>query len=366
MSDDQIAGRLRLALERAAAEHEISPGAWQEIERRLRRYTWRRRGFAALCAGIIAAAAVAAPGLWGASSGPAAGDRHPLPARQLVVVSRTHLGPAVTKLTAGCGGVWVVGLGVIYRVDPATGKKTAAIPAPGVVDGLSGIAAGAGAVWVTAAAPRFGVYRIDPRRDRVAAFIHLPRVATGITVAYGRVWAVEPRAGTGVVVRIDPRTNSVSGPPTEVGTGPGGAVAGFGALYVTNSDSNGSVSVIDPATGAVTRTLVNIPDVVAARDGSLWVTGTRGLQRVDPATGEITAVVGLPNAAAVTFWAGSAWVSTEPPGPLVRIDPASNQIIGTAAPVGKSPTYVTPSPTGLWVVDATTGDPLHHALATRR
>jgi YVTN family beta-propeller protein len=143
-------------------------------------------------------------------------------------------------------------------------------------------------------------------------------------------------------------------------------VAGFGALYVTNGDSNGSVSVINPETGAVTRTLVNIPDVGAARAGSLWVTDTGGLQRVDPATGKVTAVIGVPNAAAVTFWAGSAWVSTEPPGPLVRIDPASNQIIGTAAPVGKSPIYITHSPTGLWVVDATTCDLLHLALATRR
>jgi DNA-binding beta-propeller fold protein YncE len=345
-------------------------GAWQEIERRFGRRTWRRWGIAALCAAVIAAAAVAAPGLWRSGSGPAAGHRHPRPARQLVIVSRTHLEPAITRLAAGYGGVWVVGFGVIYRVDPATGKKMAAIPAPGVVEGLSGISAGAGAVWVTAAASHDGVYRIDPRRDRVAAFIRLPPTPTGITVAYGRVWVVEPKAGPGVVVRIDPRTNRVSGPPIGVGTGPGGAVPGFGALWVSGFSVVGSVSQINPATGAVTRTLVNIPDiaaVVAAGAGSLWVTLVHGgLWRVDPATGKVTAAIRLPNAVAVTFWAGSAWVSTEPPGPLVRVDPASNRIIGKPAPAGISPAYITASPTGLWVVDGTTGNLLHLALATRQ
>ena len=32
MEHDQIAGRLRLALEREAARHELSPGAWPQIE----------------------------------------------------------------------------------------------------------------------------------------------------------------------------------------------------------------------------------------------------------------------------------------------------------------------------------------------
>jgi hypothetical protein len=68
---------------------------------------------------------------------------------------------------------------------------------------------------------------------------------------------------------------------------------------------------------------------------------------------------------AVTFWTGSAWVSTGPPGSLVRIDPVSNRIIGQAASAGTSPVYITASPTGLWVVDDTTGDLLHLALATR-
>lgn len=328
----------------------------------------RKRLVAAACTAALAAGvAGSAIGLLGSGpQRPAVSHPHPRPAARLVIVSRTHLGPGITKVAAGYGGVWVVGIGVIYRVDPATGKTVAGIPAPGANDKLSGIAVGAGAVWVTAS-PRFGVYRIDPRRDRVTAFIRLPPVPTGITVAYGRVWVTEPKAGPGTVVRIDPQTNRVTGPPIRVGTGAAGIVAGFGSLWVTNGTADGSVSRINPAAGAVTRTLANIPDVAAAGHGSLWVRPNYGgLRRVDPATGKATASIALQHAAAVTFWGGSAWVSLEPPGTLVRIDPASNRIIGKAAPAGTSPGYIAASPSGLWVVDLYTGDLLHLALAARQ
>jgi DNA-binding beta-propeller fold protein YncE len=51
----------------------------------------------------------------------------------------------------------------------------------------------------------------------------------------------------------------------------------------------------------------------------------------------------------------------EPPGTLVRIDPASNRVVGKAVPAGTSPIYVAASPSGLWVADFDTGDLLHLA-----
>jgi len=285
----------------------------------------------------------------------------------LAVVSRTHLSHGGIFPAAGYGGIWVTGVGVIYRVDPATAQIVATIAIPGIGLKQSHIATGAGAVWVTGRdRGRFGVYRIDPRRNRVTSFIRLPPTPVVVTVAYGRVWVDEPRAGPAVVLRIDPRTNRVSGPPIRVGTGGGWMVAGFGALWVTNGDSNGSVSRINPATGTVTRTLVNIPDVTAAGAGSLWGTGNYGgVHRVDPATGRVTATIGRPkNAVRVVFWAGSAWVSAEPPGTLIRIDPASNRIAGKLVPAGTSPIYITAAPSGLWVVDFTAGDLLHLAPTT--
>jgi streptogramin lyase len=358
MDHDQLAARLRLALEREAARHQVSPGAWPQIERRRRRRTRRQITTAAACLAAVAAAATAAPYLWQTVSGPAVGHSHPRPAAQLAVVGRTHLSRGITKLAAGYGGVWVVGYGVIYRVDAATGKTVATIPARGT-DKLSDIAAGGGAVWATSAAPSFGVYRIDPRHNRVTSFIHLPPTPTEITVAYGQVWVAEPQQG-GVVVRINPGTNRPSGPPIRVCcTDPGSIVAGFGALWVTSA----GVSRINPATGTVTRTLVNIPDVTAAGAGSLWGTGTYGgIQRVDPATGQVTATIRLPGAVNVVYWAGSAWAADDQAGTLTRIDPRSNRTTGAAAPAGTSPIYLTASPNGLWVADIATGDLLHLAV----
>jgi streptogramin lyase len=363
MEQNQIAARLRLALEREAAKHELSPGGWPRIERRLRRQTWRRNGIAAAFVAVAAAGATAGPYLWHAVSGPAASHPRPLP--PLAVVGRTHLSHGGSFLAAGFGAIWVTGKGVVYRVDPASAQIVATIAVPGIGLKQSHIATGAGAVWVTGRDHgRWGIYRIDPRRNRIASFIRLPPTPVVVTVAYGQVWVDEPRTGPAVVFRIDPRTNHVSGPPIRVGTGGGWMVAGFGALWVTNGDSNGSVSRINPATGTVTRTLANVPDVTAAGAGSLWGTGNHGgVHRVDPVTGRVTATIGPKNAVRVIFWAGSAWVSAEPPGMLIRIDPASNRILGTAVPAGTSPIYITAAPSGLWVVDFTAGDLLHLAVS---
>lgn len=360
MEHDQIVARLRLALDRQAARHEISPGAWLRIEGRLRRRTRRRLAIAAVC--LAVAAGVVTPFLLHSSTGPAVGHPHRrLP--QLILGSRTHLSHGALDITTGFGGVWVIGSGVVYRVDPATARTVATIRAPGVGT-LNHIAAGAGAVWTTSDDNgHFGVYRIDPRHNRVTAFIPLRPDPIGITVAYDRVWVSEPRSGPGVVVRIDPQTDHVIGPPIGVGVGAGTIVPGAGALWVTDT---GEVSRINPATGVVTRTLLNISDVSAVGTGSLWVISDQGgVERVDPATGHVTATIAVPNAARVTLWAGSAWVSQDQSGTVTRIDPASNRVVGEPAAAGSTPIYVAASPSGLWVIDAYTADLLHFELASR-
>src|SRR5262245_53278067 len=246
-NDQQTATRLRLALDREVAKHQLSPGAWPRLERRLRRQPWRRAGIAAICAVIVAAAVM--PYLWHNLSGPVASHPHPQPGPHFVIGTRTHV--SGLSLTTGYGAVWIIGGGVIYRVDPVTARTVATIPALGTGGKPSGIAAGAGAVWATSAGDRPGVYRIDPRTSRVTSFVRLPPTPTGITVAHGRVWVTVAKEGPGIVVGIDPRTNRVSGPAIRVGAGPGEIVSGAGTLWVTNASSPGGVSRINPATGAV-------------------------------------------------------------------------------------------------------------------
>jgi DNA-binding beta-propeller fold protein YncE len=365
MDDDQLtATRLRLALDRETAKHQLSPGAWPRLERRLRRQPWRRAAIAAVCAVIVAAAATVTPYVWHNLTGPAASHSHPQPGPHLVIASRTHVN-GTGPLTTGYGAVWIIGQGVIYRVDPAAARTVATIPAPGVGGKLSGIATGAGAVWATSNGGHVGVYRIDPRTNRVAAFIGLQPNPTGITVAHGRVWVTEPKEGPGVVVRIDPRTNRGSGPPIRVGAGPGAIVSGAGTLWVAGMDY---VSRIDPATGAVANARggpwggtdrlgnakVYMIDAVGA--GSLWTIGANVVQRLDPANGHVTAAVPVPHAWYVIFWHGLAWaltgVAPSGLGTVVGIDPASNRVVVHGVPFRGAPGAIAAGPTGLWVVFA--------------
>jgi DNA-binding beta-propeller fold protein YncE len=368
MDDDQItATRLRLALDREAARHQLSPGAWPRLERRLRRQPWRRAAIGAVCATIAAAAATVTPYLWHSLSGPITSHPQPQPGPHLVIGVRTPVSSA-GLLTTGYGAVWIIGTGVIYRVDPATARTVATIPAPGISSKGSWIATGAGAVWATSNGGHTGVYRIDPRTSRVTSLIRLPPHPGGITFAYGRIWVTEAKEGPGTVLRIDPRVNRVSGPPIRVGVGPGLVVPGAGTLWVTGMDY---VSRINPATGAVanarggpwggTDSLGNarISRIDAVGAGSLWTIGVNVVQRVDPASGHVTAAIPVPHAWRVIFWRGLAWaltgVAPDGLGTVVGIDPVSNRVVVHGIPLRGAPVAIAAGPDGLWAVFANPG-----------
>jgi DNA-binding beta-propeller fold protein YncE len=216
-----------------------------------------------------------------------------------------------------------------------------------------------------------GVYRIDPRRDRVMAFIPLSPDPVAIAAAGGRIWVTEnTRTGPCVVVRIDPATNRTTGSPILVDGSPDSIVSGAGSLWVTSGDGS-SVDRIDPATGTVTAAW-SIPDVDAVGAGSLWGTtgyGVQttgyGVQRIDPGTGAVTAAITVPGARYVVFWADSAWAMTgTSSGGLVRIDPATNRVSGLEVWFGNDLTYAAADPGGLWVNDYSTGELLRFALAS--
>ena len=387
MKEDQLIAELRVALDRAAGNYDRPGGGWPAIERRLRREPWRRAAVCGIAAVMVAAAVVAAPGLWHSLQRSFGG--RPLPAQvlvgRLVVVSKEHFRQGLTAVAAGQNAVWAGGVGVIYRLDPATGRVAARITTPGT-SVYSELAIGAGAVWVTAP-DRSGLYRIDPSRNRVTAFIHVPGSPQGVAVANGLVWVAQVRS-SGSVLRVNPGTDHVTGRPIPVGEGTKRIVAGVGALWVTNNYSG--VTRIDPATGTVTASWPGVPDVAAVGAGSLWVAGTVGqsalapyenpaVQRVDPRTGRVTATIAVPRASDIVFWHGSAWVLTVPPsssgivynpepgrsGYVVRIDPVSNRVVGTRIPVARLPYTIAAGPTGLWVVDYN-ATLIHLGLASNR
>jgi len=265
--------------------------------------------------------------------------------------------------------VWVTGHNVTYEVSEATGKIVRTIPTPGTdPEGCgAGIAAGAGAVWVTHFCQ--GVYRIDPHTGQVTASLRVPHAGNTIAVADGLVWVADYQ---GTVLRIQPRTDRIVGKPIPVGYGDWTFAPHGGTLWVTNYGTPGirPISRIDLATGAVRRFgTPGVTDVQAVGAGSLW---TSNVQRVNPATGEPTASIKMPRPSMVIFWKGYAWALTMIPGSIriLRIDPATNRVAGGPVIVGKPLSAsqqldsfdAAAARSGLWVLDSSRGLLFHLAL----
>jgi hypothetical protein len=351
----------------------------REARRRQHR-RWLAIG-AALATGAGATAAVIAGAGGGGGPRPpvahrpaAAAARPPVLAHayppQLVPVSRTRLPKGNTLgLATGYRAVWVAGMGVTYQINEVTGRIVRTISTPGTRIGCpgpaSGIAAGAGAVWVTHG--RQGIYRIDPYRGRVTASLRVPGAGGAITVADGLVWVL----GDHGLVRIQPRTGQVTGPPIRVAGGAYAIIPGLGALWVTSNDTiPDTVYRIDPATGVVRRfDYPAVSDVGAVGAGSLW---SSLVQRVGPA-GRLIAATPV-GASQVAFWHGSAWaLAVAQSLTFLRIDPATNQVTGPPVPFGKPlpgtdswPTATAAGPTGLWVLDYSRNLLYHLAMRPAR
>jgi hypothetical protein len=191
----------------------------REARRRQRR-RWLASG-AAVAAAVAAVAAVVAgwvggsgrppPGQHGVPAAPAHRPAAGAHAVALTTVSQTSLPEGNSlSLAVGYRAVWVTGIGVTYEVNQVTGRIVRTISTPGTFpDGCgSGIAAGAGGVWVTHGCQ--GVYRIDPRSGQVTASLRVPDAGDAIAAAGGLVWVTSYR---GDLLRIEPQTGKIIGKP---------------------------------------------------------------------------------------------------------------------------------------------------------
>ncbi len=88
----------------------------------------------------------------------------------------------------------------VTRIDPTGLQTSTAVNVP------SGIAVGAGGVWV-ADSEDDAVVRIDPTTQSVTRTIAVGRSPAGIAIGAGSIWVAD--SGDGTVTRIDPRTNRV-------------------------------------------------------------------------------------------------------------------------------------------------------------
>ena len=198
----------------------------------------------------------------------------------------------------------------------------------------TGVAAGAGAVWVANSGEQT-ITRIDPRSGHPTT-IDVHADPTELVVGAGAVWMTSSTNRT--VSQLDPRSGRVV-QPIQVGGGPSGIAVGHDAVWVANS-LDGTVSRINPTTGAVAATIPvgNGPNAIAiARDG-VWVSEQFGgvVDRIDPKSNHVVQSVAVGNRpTGLALAGGRLWVGARASGlahrggtlrvlgsPIDSIDPA--------------------------------------------
>ena len=124
---------------------------------------------------------------------PVTGKVQPIPLGYPITIgSETGItAPGVaSRVAVAFGHVWVSDNvnGVVFVVDPKTDQITYTIPVGGRSAFLgSGIAEGAGSIWVTSPGTD-SVVRIDPSDGSIQARIPLPSPPNGLVFADGSVW----------------------------------------------------------------------------------------------------------------------------------------------------------------------------------
>jgi virginiamycin B lyase len=191
------------------------------------------------------------------------------------------------------------------------------------------VAITADAVWVASTGP-FAVNRIDPKTNTRVASVELPGEAcSGLAVGAGSLWVPLCTAKPSLA-RIDLKTNAVTsiyplGPPAEEG----GIAYGAGSIWLI-IDKLGSLARISPDSGAVLNTF-QVPAGSynpAFLDGTVWVTHADGsnVTGIEAASGKtIATIVTGPNPRFLTVGAGAVWTLNQGDGTLTRVDPRGRQ-----------------------------------------
>jgi DNA-binding SARP family transcriptional activator/ABC-type transport system substrate-binding protein/streptogramin lyase len=287
---------------------------------------------ALVAAGGIAAAVVllAQGGPQGAQATAASDSAVLLVARDGRVAHETDV-PDAVEVRFGAGSLWSVSPdGELTRVDPGTGKTLARI---GLGVTPSGLAVGAGSVWVTDAhSPT--LLRVDPTLDVFAEQKALPAAGTDETsdviVANGSVWVAHGGFNPGAwVERIDPKTLDVQHRfPIHGGEATALAFAN-GAVWVVSKPS-GELRKIDPRTNALAPKVSLKPGIccVAAGGGYVWaaVNPDATIWKLDE-TGNTVSTIRLPaRIESLTYGDGSLWASEGEGGTVIRIDPTTDAL----------------------------------------
>jgi hypothetical protein len=365
-----------------AGERLGPPPDLDRLRRRRRRRAAGRAGLAAAAVAAVAALGgqalprleriapdpappVAAPATTLARPGGRSLDPH---VRQVIDTGET----ARSEVAAGPSGVWVLNQhgdppDELVRVDPGSGRVVARI---GVGHNTARpVVAPDGLVWLTRAGPgadRPELLMVNPATNQVGLTVPLPRAdlgegTRGLLVAWEAVWVVDGRGRLLRVALPVREAQPVAGAEDVAWLADAG-----GWVWATSGGSLLRISAVD---GRVDATILSPHPAASAPSGalvadqdSLWLGGTGAnggalLVRLDPGTGQPTAVVNLASRAeryrpkvAVGHRAVAVRVGKE----LHLVDAATDSIRATVA-LGNTTGGVAADADTVWATDPTRG-----------
>jgi ABC-type transport system substrate-binding protein len=250
--------------------------------------------------------------------------------RRRAVVRTVKLPFPAGGIAIGDGAVFVTergGAPAVARISTRTGKITArwTVPTHGILSSdPSGIAAGAGSVWLARGAE---VVRVDADTGRAQHRFPLTVTATLLQFAGGDLWAASSENGR--VEKIDPAVDRIVATATLHGWVSAMTVAG-GSVWVTAvpDDAVFRLNVDDASVEGQTRGAGGAESLAAA-SGAVFVAGSRerALVRLDIGSTRRTTIALTGSPQVVRYHDGLLWtVATPEPalpaaasGPRVRV-----------------------------------------------
>jgi YVTN family beta-propeller protein len=227
-----------------------------------------------------------------------------------------------TGIAVGAGSVWVAhgALGKLSAIDPEFGQVTKTIDVAGEALGSvnGAVTVGAGAVWAVYGDSTLA--RIDSTEVKVTGQTFTGTAPAGVVVAGGYVWVVNTDSAT--VQRFQPETfeQGALGTPTSVGLRPTAIAAGEDAVWVANAGSDTVMRIELGTAGAAPTTepirVGDAPVALAVGAGAVWVAnaGDRTVSRIDVAKGEVVETIRVGNAPfGIAFGDGLVWVAVQAP-----------------------------------------------------
>ena len=145
------------------------------------------------------------------------------------------LEPGLTDIASGEGAVWLTNgsRGTLTQLDAATGDVVRTVDLKGAVDG---VAVGEGAVWV-ANSEQGRLVRVDPD-DATTVFAQVGKGTQEADVAVGDGVVFYIDHDSGLATRVDPDSGQPVGNAVTVAKSPTAAVVAAKSLWVTDGADN--------------------------------------------------------------------------------------------------------------------------------